>query len=436
MPTIVEIKQERGQHVAAMRKILDRAETAKLGLSVEEKVEYDRLDKAQEELGERATRQQKQDILDRAMATSPEPTAGRIPPGEPAPTDRAATIPKAFRGLHERSGPALRARLEAQSSPAYRAAFVSYLLGDMGLGAVAATPEVRALQADTFILGGALVPPLEFIAQLIQAVDDEVFIRRLATKQTVLQAEGLGVPTLDADPADADWTSELGTGSADASMAFGKRELRPHPLAKRIKVSKKLLRASGINVESLVMGRLGYKFGITQEKAFMTGSGVQQPIGLFTASADGIPTSRDVSTDNTTTAITSDGLINAKHELKGQYWGRAQWIFHRNGVRMIRKLKDGNGQYLWNPGLVGNIPDRILESPYNMSEYVPNTFTTGLYVGMIGDFSRYWVVDALDLTVQRLVELYAETNQDGFIGRLETDGAPVLAEAFVRLKLA
>lgn len=436
MPTIVELRQERGQHVTAMRATLDKAETVKRGLTVEEKTEYDRLDKVQEDLGERITRQEKQDVLDRAMATSPEPTAGRTPAGEPVPEARGAQIPKQFRSLWERSSGAQRARLEAQSSQAYRASFGAYLLGDMGLAAVAATPEVRALQADTFILGGALVPPLEFIATLIQAVDDEVFIRRLATKQTVLQAEGLGVPTLDADPADADWTSELGTGSADASMAFGKRELRPHPLAKRIKVSKKLLRASAIGVESLVMKRLGYKFGITQEKAFLTGTGVQQPLGLFTASADGIPTSRDISTDNTTSAITADGLINAKYALKGQYWGRAQWIFHRDAVKAIRKLKDGNGQYLWNPGLVGGIPDRILETPFNMSEYAPNTFTTGLYVGLIGDYTNYWVVDALDLTIQRLIELYAETNQDGFIGRLETDGAPVLAEAFIRVKLA
>ena len=81
-------------------------------------------------------------------------------------------------------------------------------------------------------------------------------------------------------------------------------------------------------------------------------------------------------------------------------------------------------------------PDRILDLPFYESEYVPNTFTTGLYVAILGDFSFYWVADALDFTIQRLVELYAATNQVGFIGRLETDGMPVLAEAFSRLKLA
>jgi HK97 family phage major capsid protein len=73
--------------------------------------------------------------------------------------------------------------------------------------------------------------------------------------------------------------------------------------------------------------------------------------------------------------------------------------------------------------------------PVNMSEYAPSTMTSALYVGILGDFSQYWIADALDMQIQRLVELYAETNQTGFIGRMESDGMPVLEEAFVRVKL-
>ena len=74
--------------------------------------------------------------------------------------------------------------------------------------------------------------------------------------------------------------------------------------------------------------------------------------------------------------------------------------------------------------------------PVFMSEYAPNTFTTGLYAGIIGDFSFYWIADALDMQLQRLVELYAAANQTGFLMRSETDGMPVLEEAFARLKTA
>jgi HK97 family phage major capsid protein len=192
-----------------------------------------------------------------------------------------------------------------------------------------------------------------------------------------------------------------------------------------------------MDMEAFVRGRLAYKFGVAQEKGFMTGTGAQQPLGLFTASANGISTARDVSTGNTTTQITFDGAIEAKFTLKPAYWTRARWIFHRDAIKQLVKLKDGDGNYIWQLGNVQNgQPDRLLNLPVLMSEYAPNTFTTGLYAGILGDFSFYWIADALDMQFQRLVELYALTNQTALIGRLETDGMPVLEEAFVRVKLA
>lgn len=295
-------------------------------------------------------------------------------------------------------------------------------------------PELRALQADADAAGGFYTTPQQFVNRLIQAVDDQVFIRQWATANPVANAQSLGVPTLSADPADADWTSELGTGNEDSAMAFGKRELNPKPLAKRIKVSNKLLRLTP-EVEALVIARLAYKFGITYEKAGMTGSGANQPLGVFTASSDGISTGRDVSTDNTSTAFTADGIKNAKYALKATYWPRARWVFHRDGVKMLAKLKDAENRYLWQNSVQLGQPDMLEGVPLFTSEYAPSTFTTGLYVGIIGDFSYYWTADALDFSIQRLNELYAATNQTGFIGRLESDGMPVLEEAFVRVKL-
>jgi len=218
-------------------------------------------------------------------------------------------------------------------------------------------------------------------------------------------------------------------------MDFGKRELSPHPLAKYIKVSRKLLRTSAFDIEGLVRDRLAYKHAVPQENAFLNGSGSGQPLGVFTASNDGISTGRDVSTGNTDTAMTFDGLKEAKYTMKGQYWPRVRWVFHRDGVKQISKLKDGEGQYIWQASVVAGDPDRLLSFPTHMSEYAPNTFLSGNYVGILGDFSFYWIVDALDMEIQRLVELYAASNQIGFIGRMECDGMPVLEEAFVRVTL-
>jgi len=312
----------------------------------------------------------------------------------------------------------------------YAKTFRSFLLG----GRVAGL-EARALQADNDTLGGAVVAPMVFVARLIQALDDQLWIRAAATKFPLLASQSMGAPSLDADPADSDWTSELATGSEDSTMAFGRRELKPHPLAKLLKVSRKLLRIGALDPEGLIVGRLAYKNAVSQEKAFLTGDGAVCPLGVFSASALGISTSRDVSTDNTTTAITADGLINAKCAMKAPYHARAQWIFHRDAVKMITKLKNGNGDYIMRESFKLGEPDMLLGMPLRVSEYAPNTFTTGLYVGILADLSNYWIADSLDMTMQRLDELYAATNQVGFISRTECDGAPVLEEAFVRVKL-
>jgi HK97 family phage major capsid protein len=299
----------------------------------------------------------------------------------------------------------------------------------------AITPEFRALQADSDVSGGFMTTPQQFVTRLIKAIDDLVYMRQWGTMNTVANAQSLGMPYLAADPSDADWTSELGTGNEDTSMSFGKRELSPKPLAKRIKVSNKLLRLNP-DVEGLTIERLAYKFAISLEKAGLTGSGANQPLGVFTASDNGIPTSRDVATGNTTTALTFDGIKEAKYSLKAGYWREANWLFHRTAIKNLAKLKDGEGRYVWQNSVQAGQPDLLEGLPVGVSEYVPSTFTAGLYVGILGAFRYYHWADALDFSVQRLNELYAATNQTGFIGRLESDGMPVLAEAFVRVTLA
>jgi HK97 family phage major capsid protein len=405
-----ELRDARGKAVADARAILDKAEADKRGLTTEEDAKYKEIFGNQEEL--RASIEREEQLIE-AERQSAEQTLREKDDGKG----------KGKEGEQRATG--------ARGTEEYRAAFRRFLVG----GRQALTEsEVRALQSDVDTAGGYMVMPEQMVAGLIKAVDDMVHIRQRATKYSVPTAASLGVPTLTADPADADWTAEILTGSEDSTMAFGKREMHPHPLAKRIKISNKLLRQAP-GIEALVMARLAYKFAISQEKAFLTGHGVNQPLGVFTASADGITTARDVSTGNTATAPTFDGLISAKFALKGQYWSKAEWLFHRDVLAVIAKIKDGNGQYIWRESVRAGEPDRILNLPVAMSENAPNTLTTGLYVGILGDFSNYWIADALDMQVQRLTELYAETNQTGFIGRMESDGMPVLAEAFTRVKL-
>jgi len=322
-------------------------------------------------------------------------------------------------------------RKKDPNEEAREAAFDNFLR--RGLNALG-PEEVRAFQSDSDIEGGYLVAPQQFINKLLKNVDRAMPLRGMATKHQLKKAESLGVVKLDTDAEDWDWTTELATGNEEDSIRLGKREMRPHPIAKRVKLSRTLVRNAVMSAENLVLDRMKYKLGYTMESAYCTGTGAQQPLGLFVDSSDGISSSQDVSTGNTTTSVKADGLIEAQESLKEGYEGT--WLWHPDGIKKIRKLKDGDGQYIWRPGLEKGAPSSLLGSPYKKSRFVPNTWTTGLYVGMYADFKYYWIIDAMNLKVQVLNELYAETNQIGYIGRYEGDAQPVLEEAFVRVKLA
>ena len=296
----------------------------------------------------------------------------------------------------------------------------------------------RGLVADTDSGGGFLVAPLEFNNMVLKTADELCPIRQLATKYTLGNVKSLGTPTLTKMSA-ATWTTEVLVGSADSTIATpSRRDLTPYKLVKLVKVTKKLLNIGTINPENIVSEEFGRVFAETEENAFATGDGSSKPLGLFYASSSGISTGRDVSTDNTTTAFTYDGLINAQQSVKGVYRNSksAGWMFHRDGIAMCRKLKDGDGRYIWQPSTQEGTPDQLLGNAVYECGFAPNTFTTGLYVGIYGDFSKYWIADRGSMDTQRLVELYAATGEIGFIVERYLDGAPVMEEAFARVKLA
>jgi len=421
---LIEKKQERAKVVHEARALLDKAQEEKRSLSAEESEQYDRMDADIDKKSEEIQRMEKQIERERNLENTETVKDQRTEEEEKREENR--TLHKL---LEERGEIPKRELVTAEE---YREACNRWIAN--GPSALTAE-EYRAMQADSDEGGGYLVAPQQMVQQLLKEVDDQVYIRQYATVQQLNQAASLGIPYLDEDVDDWDWTSELKTGS-ETEAKFGKRELRPYPLAKRVKISNTLLRKAALGPESILRERLAYKLGITKEKAYLTGDGDGRPLGLFTASSDGISTSRDVDDGMKTDAITADGLINVKYSLKPQYWGRARWMFHRDAVKQIRKLKDGDGQYIWTQGLQAGQPDRLLDFPMAMSEHVPNTFGSGNYVGILGDLRYYWIVDSLAMQMQRLVELYAESNQTGFIGRYEGDGMPVLEEAFARVQLA
>ena len=309
----------------------------------------------------------------------------------------------------------------------YEQAFSRYLKNE-------ARGEMLNLKVGNETKGGYLVPPA-FSSQIIKFVDDAVAIRRLSRVITLPSAVSLGMPSWDTDPSDADWSPEVRATSMtpDTAMAVGKREFTPHAFQKLVKISETLVRVYP-QIEPWVAERLGYKFAVTEEKAFMTGDGSSKPLGVFTPSSNGVPTSRDV-TCSSQTVFTADEIINLLMSLKSQYQARATFVFSREFLSRARKLKSSDNGYLWTPGL-GGLPSTILDRPYIMSEYAPNTFTSGNYIALCGDFSNYYIVESAGMSLQVIDQLYTEYNQVGYKMTRHVDATPVLGEAFARLKLA
>jgi HK97 family phage major capsid protein len=274
----VELRQERHKLITDARSLVERAESEKRNLTSEENAQYEKMFADANELKSRAERIE---VLEKEEKEALEVRGSTFKAEKSEKIDEKEQEKRAFNKFLKSGTRSL-----------------SY-------------DEARSLQMDSNESGGFLVAPQEFIGSVLQKVDDNVFIRNVATVYQLSGAHSLGYPTLETDPTDSDWTGEI-TEAAEASMDFGKRELSPKPLSKLVKVSRTLIANAAQSVEALVSQRMAYKLAVPQEKGFLIGDGNNKPLGVFTASTKGISTGRDVSTGNTTTAVTFEGLISAK----------------------------------------------------------------------------------------------------------------------------
>ena len=191
-----------------------------------------------------------------------------------------------------------------------------------------------------------------------------------------------------------------------------------------IKVSEELLNDSVFDLESYIAREFARRIGTKEEEAFFTGDGTGKPLGILAASG-GAETGV---TAASATAVTADELMDLFYSLKSPYRKNAVWILNDSTIKAIRKLKDNNGQYLWQPSLVAGTPDTILGRPVKTSTYMP-AIAAGAKTIAFGDFSYYWIADRQGRFFKRLNELYAANGQVGFLGSQRVDGKMILPEA-------
>ena len=296
------------------------------------------------------------------------------------------------------------------------------------------TGEKRDLVVDGVGNTAGALAPQEYVKQILANIQNEVKVLDRCNIIHLNQAASIGVPVESADAADAAWTTEVPVGlTGDATWAFGKRELGANQLIKLVKVTNKLIKTSAFPVDQLVANKLTIKMRQVLEKAIVAGTGSGQPLGVFTADANGVTTARDVTTAGAT--IAADDIIDCKRKVKSAYRRKGVWVLNPDILSDIIKLKDLEGQYIWRSGLTDNDPDRLYGSEVIESDYAPSTKTAGSYVAVYGDFSNYWVTMVDQIAVQVLKEAFATSGEVGYLATAFADGAPVLAEAFARLKI-
>lgn len=283
----------------------------------------------------------------------------------------------------------------------------------------------NALQVGTDSEGGYLAPD-EFENTLVEALTEESFFRGLANVITTSSGDRK-IPVV-ASKGTASWIDEEGA-YPESDDSIGQVSIGAFKLATMIKVSDELLNDSVFNIESYIAKEFARRIGTKEEEAFLVGDGKGKPIGIFNVTGG--------AQDGTTTSgtnISFDDVMDLFYSLRSPYRKNASFIMNDSTVKAIRKLKDSNGHYLWQPSLTAGTPDTILNCPVNTSIFVPE-IASGSKVMSFGDYKYYWIADRQGRSFKRLNELYAATGQVGFLASQRVDGKLVLPEAVKVMKM-
>lgn len=281
--------------------------------------------------------------------------------------------------------------------------------------------EVRnALSEGVDSEGGYLVPD-EFEHTLVQSLADQNIMRGLANViQTTSGDRKIPVVSTHGN---AGWLDE-GKPYTESDETFSQITLSAFKLGTFLKISEELLGDSVFDAESYLAAEFARRIGAAEEEAFLVGDGKGKPTGIFDATGGGIS---DVTTAKAAD-ITADELIDLHYSLRAPYRARAVWLMNDATVKTVRKLKDNQGQYLWQPALTAGAPDMILGKPVHTSTFAPG-IKAGAKTVAFGDLSYYWIADRQGRSFKRLNELFATSGQVGFLASQRLDGKLVLPEA-------
>ena len=389
MANVMELRTKRAQLWEGAKAFLD-SHTDKDGkLSAEDAAAYDKMEADVVALGKDIERMERQAAIDAELAK---------PTSEPIVNKPAAKVP-------EKTG---------RVADEYRQAMIAAIRSNF-------RNVSNVLQEGVDSDGGYLVPE-EMDRRLLDVLTEENIMRNLGTKITTSGERKINIAATK--PA-ASWIEEGGALSfGDAT--FDQIIMDAYKLHVAIKVTEELLYDNAFNLESYIIQQFGKAISNAEEDAFLNGDGSHKPTGLLTSAATGVTTSG--------ATITADELISLVYSLKRSYRKNAAFIINDQTLSVIRKLKDANQAYIWQPSYQAGEPDRLLGYALHTSPYMP-TVAAGKAVIAFGDYSYYNIGDRGTRSLQELKELFAGNGMVGFVMKERVDGKLVLPEAVQTLKI-
>ncbi len=392
MPNLNDMRLERGQIVDQMKTLIDSNPGDKWTNEVEEK--YNKLDAKQNEIKNTISRIEKQEKLDSELNNMADtPIITNLGGGNSS---------------------------DVLASSDYKEAFLNLCrVGKNNIG----RDVQNALQIGTATEGGNLVPS-ELDSMLVEALLDHNEFRNYVT---VIQTSSDRSFPIETTVGQAGWTAEEAAYNED-DPAFGLATVSAHKLTRIIKVSEELVQDSVFDLMGYLARNFAKSFGIAEETAFVAGTGTGQPSGFVGAAGTG-------ATAASATAITADELIDLYHSVTRPYRRNATFTMNDLTAAAIRKLKDSNGQYIWQAGLQAGQPDMLLGKPL-IATGAQGAMATGVDAVTFGDLSYYYVAERSGRAMQVLVEKYADTGQVGYRMYERLDGKLIDANALKNLTMA
>lgn len=389
MTKIQELLEKRAKAWEQAKAFLDSHRQENGLISAEDNATYEKMETNIVAYGKEIERLQRQEAIDRELS---------------APLSNPMTSRPGKDDIHDGEG---------RASKEYHDAFWNMLKDNV-------TPEVKnSLRIGVDGDGGYLVPD-EFERKLIDALEEECVFRQHAN--VIHTSSGERKIPVSASKGTAAWLEEEAL-VPESDDKFGQVTLGAHKLATLIKVSDELLNDSVFDIEAYIAKEFARRIAAKEEEAFFIGDGSGKPVGIL--NNDGGAT---VGVTTATNEITFDDVMDLYYSLKAPYRKKAKFFLNDQTVKAIRKLKDNNGNYLWQPSVQVGEPDKILNCPYYTTPYMPTVAADAKAIAF-GDFNYYWIAEREGYSFKRLNELFATIGQVGFMATERVDGKIILPEA-------